>query len=145
MLIQKTGLPLADILALDRVQKKLPLDNETITHLRRAKLIEGRKPHLYVSAAIASATSSQADYIRTRAQDNTFYIRLVNDYLAKFGTASRKEIERLLWDKLSDALDAPQRAAKIGNLLTRMRKAGMIESTGLPKTSRWKIKVEKVN
>ena len=51
----------------------------------------------------------------------------------------------MLWDKLSDALDTPQRAAKIGNLLTRMRKAGMIESTGLPKTSRWKIKVEKVN
>ncbi len=143
MLIQKTDLALPDILALDRVQKRLPLDDDVTRRLRQAKLIEGRKPNLYVSAAVASATASKADYIRTRAQDDTFYIKLVSDYLVKFGSATRKEIDKLLWDKLSDALDSAQRQYKIGNLLTRMRKVGMIENRGGRKSSRWAFKEQK--
>lgn len=145
MLIQKTDLALADILALDRVQKKLSLDDAALRRLRQAGLIEGRKPNLYVSATVAMTTASKADYIRTRAQDDAFYIKQVSDYLAKFGSATRKEIEKLLWDKLSDALDPAQRQNKIGNLLTRMRKTDVIESTGLRKASRWVIKVQKAN
>lgn len=143
LLIQKTDLALPDILALDRVQKKLPLDDAMVRRLRQARLIEGHRPNLHVSATVASVTASKADYIRTRGQDDTFYIKLVSDYLTKFGSASRKEIEKLLWDKLSDALDSEQRRNKIGNLLTRMRKTGVIESTGLRKASRWEIKVQK--
>ncbi len=44
LLIQKTDLPLVDVLALDRVQKKLPIPVEGVPRLRRAGLIEGRKP-----------------------------------------------------------------------------------------------------
>ena len=50
LLIQKTDLPLADVLALDRVQKKLPIPDEAAAGLRRAGLIEGRKPNYHVSA-----------------------------------------------------------------------------------------------
>ena len=96
MLMQKTKLPLTDILALNRVQKGLTLDNDMVKHLRRSGLIEGRKPHLPVSATVAKATASKADYIRTRAQDDVFYAKLVTDYLGKFGKASRKEIDGLL-------------------------------------------------
>lgn len=65
LLIQKTDLPLADVLALDRVQKKLPIPDEAATRLRRSRLIEGRKPNYHVSAAVAEATANKADYIRT--------------------------------------------------------------------------------
>lgn len=72
LLIQNTDLPLADVLALDRVQKRLPIPDEAAARLRRGKLIEGRKPHFHVSAAVAEATASKADYIRTRGQDDAF-------------------------------------------------------------------------
>ena len=137
MLIQKTDLSLPDILALDRVQKKLPLDDAVVKRLRQAKLIEGRRPHLHVSAAVATATGSKADYIRTRAQDDAFYAKLVLDYLAKFGAAPRQEIEKLLWDKLSDALDEVQKRNKISNLLSNMRRAGRIQNSGARKAPRW--------
>lgn len=137
MLIQKTDLSLPDILALDRVQKKLPLDDAAVKRLRQAKLIEGRRPHLHVSAAVATATGSKADYIRTRAQDDAFYAKLVLDYLAKFGSAPRQEIEKLLWDKLSDALDEVQKRNKISNLLSNMRRAGRIQNSGARKAPRW--------
>jgi ATP-dependent DNA helicase RecG len=42
LLMEHTGIPLGDILALDRVQKGLPLSDDAIARLRKAKLIEGR-------------------------------------------------------------------------------------------------------
>lgn len=139
LLMQATNLSFEDILALDRIQKKLPLPDETIRHLRRAKLIEGRKPHLHVSAVVAKATADKAEYIRTRAQDDAFYTKLITDYLSRFGKASRQEIDKLLWDKLSDALDAEQKSHKIANLLTNLRRSGRIRNTGSRKAPRWEL------
>lgn len=139
MLIEKTNLPFTDILALDRVQKGLPLDNEMAKHLRRSGLIEGRKPHLHVSATVAKVTASKADYIRTRGQDDLFYAKLITDYLMQFGKASRKEIDKLLWDKLSDALDDKEKKSKIANLLTRLRRDGQIRNIGTRKAPEWEL------
>jgi ATP-dependent DNA helicase RecG len=139
VLMQKTNLPLADILALDRVQKKLPIPDTTIRHLRHSGLIEGRKPNLHVSALVAKVTTNKADYIRTRAQDDTFYSKLIIDYLSKFGKTSRQEINNLLWDKLSDALDDEQKGNKIANLLTNLRRAGRIRNTGSRKAPQWEL------
>lgn len=137
LLIERTDLPLQDILALDRVQKNLPLDDATVRHLRRDKLIEGRKPNLHVSAGVAKATGAKAAYIHTKGQDNTFYQQLVMDYLDKFGSASRKDINKLLWDKLSDALSDEQRDRKISNLLTNLRRAGTIKNTASRRAPTW--------
>jgi ATP-dependent DNA helicase RecG len=142
LLIQKTDLPLVDILALDRVQKKLPIDDVVARRLRQAKLIEGRRPHLHVSAAVASATSTKADYINTRGQDDAFYVKQIRDYITKFGSVSRQEIDKLLRGKLSDALDAEQKQNKIGNLLTSMRTAGVITNAGTRKAPKWVFKKE---
>lgn len=139
MLMQKTNLSLMDILALDRVQKHLPIDGTTARRLRRAGLIEGRRPNLHVSALVAKATASKADYIRTRTQDDAFYAKLITDYLEKFGKASRQEIDRLLWDKLSDALDNDQRKNKISNLITKLRRSGRIRNDGSRKAPEWRL------
>ena len=139
LLIQKINLPLADVLALDRVQKKLPIPDEAATRLRKGGLIEGRKPNYFVSAVVASATASKADYIRTRAQDDEFYAKLVTDYLEKFGQADRAEINKLLLDKLSEALDAGQKEKKVANLLTKLRRAGRINNAGSRGHPIWKL------
>jgi ATP-dependent DNA helicase RecG len=139
LLIQKTGLPLVDVLALDRVQKKLPIPDEAVTRLRRAKLIEGRKPNFYVSAAVAEATANKVDYIRTRAQDDAFYAKLLTDYLEKFSQANRVEINKLLMDKLSETMDENQKRNKISNLLTRLRRQGVIANTGSDAAPCWRL------
>lgn len=139
LLIQKTDLPLTDILALDRVQKKLQIPDDAIARLRKAGLIEGRKPNLYVSALVANVTASKVDYIRTRAQNDEFYTKLLKDYLTQFGQADRAEINKLLMDKLSDALSEEQKEDKIGNLLTKLRRSGMIVNTGSRKSPTWEL------
>ena len=139
MLMQKTNLSLMDILALDRVQKHLPIEGAMARRLRRARLIEGRKPNLHVSALVAKVTASKADYIRTRTQDDAFYAKLITDYLEKFGTASRQEIDKLLWGKLSDALSNEQKKNKINNLITKLRRSGHIRNYGSRKASEWRL------
>ncbi len=139
LLIQKTNLPLDKILALDRVQKRLPLTNVMIKRLRMDGLIEGRKPNLHVSASVAKDTSSEAEYIRTRAQDDDYYAKLITDFIEKFGKASRAEIHKLLSDKLSDALDEKQKLNKISNLVTKMRRSNLIVNQGSRKSPEWRL------
>jgi ATP-dependent DNA helicase RecG len=137
LLIQQTDLPLTDVLALDRVQKKLPIPDEAAARLRKGGLIEGRKPNYFVSAEVATATDSKVDYIRTRPQDDAFYAKLLTDYLEKFGEASRAEINKLLLDKLSEALDDRQKYNKVSNLLTKLRRRGVIRNAGIDSAPRW--------
>lgn len=140
LLIQKTDLPLEDILALDRVQKKLPLNDEgVLRHLRKAGLIEGRKPNFHVSATVAEATGSKAEYIRTRAQGDAHYGKLLMDYLEKFGGATRQEVDDLLLPLLHGSLTEAQKANKISYLLTKMRRGGQIVNTGSDKLPHWEI------
>lgn len=139
MLMQKTDLPFADVLALDRVQKKLSIPDEAIRHLKQSKLIEGRKPNFHVSAIVADATDSRADYIRTRSLDDEHYKKLITDYLTKFGNASRGEIDEFLKEKLSNALDDYQKGRKIGNLLTNMRRSGLIKNEGVRAKPVWRL------
>ncbi|MBC6440050.1 MAG: putative DNA binding domain-containing protein [Rhodospirillales bacterium] len=139
MLMQRTGLPLANVLALDRVQKGLPISEDSLRHLRRERLIEGRKPNIHVSAKVAAATASKAEYIRTRAQDDAYYARLLSDYLGKFGKADRAEIDRLLTGKLSDALSPEQKRVKISNLLTKLRRQGLIFNAGVRRKPEWRL------
>lgn len=139
LLIQKTDLPLADVLALDRVQKKLPIPDVAATRLRKAGLIEGRKPNYFVSAEIAAATASKADYIRTRAFDDEHYAKLLTEYLKKYQRANRAEINQLLLDKLSDALTEEQKVKKIDNLLTKLRRAGRIHNAGSRGQPAWAL------
>ncbi len=143
LLIQKTDLPLVDVLALDRVQKKLPLPDEAVARLRRMKLIEGRKPNYHVSATVAEVTANKADYIRTRAQDDEFYAKLLTDYLENFGQANRAEIKELLSDKLSDALSDKQKYTKISNLLTKLRRQRVIVNTGSDTAPCWRLEGKK--
>ena len=53
--------------------------------------------------------------------DDQHYKQLVVEYLERFGTAKRVDIDRLLLDKLSDVLDEKQKHHKIKNLLQSMK------------------------
>ena len=139
LMMVRTDLPLEDVLALDRVQKKMPVTKEAVARLRRAHLIEGRSPNLHVSSVVAAATDTMAAYVRTRAQSDDFYAKLVMDYLTVAGEASRQDINELLWDKLSDALGDSQKRNKVMNLLTKMRRNGQIRNAGTRSQPRWML------
>lgn len=140
MLIDNTDLDLKTIIYLDKVQKKKKLKDEEYRLLRSSKLVEGRSPNIFVSSKIAEATDDKASYIKNRAFDDKFYKNLVIDFIKEYGSASREEINQLLLDKLSNALDEKQKLNKVRNLLQEMsRKDNTIQNTGSFKFPKWVI------
>jgi ATP-dependent DNA helicase RecG len=137
LLMQRTDLPLTDILALDRVQKDLPITEEITKHLRQQGLISGRKPHLHVSPTIANATATRSGSIQVRNQDDLYYLRLVVDYLTQFGTATRADVNNLLFPILPDSLNSDEKSRKVANLLTKLRRDGHIQNDGSRTNPLW--------
>ena len=111
---------------MDKVQKGKSISDDAIKMLRKAKLIEGRKPHLYVSKQIAKATNKQIEYTLKKgfndAECQEWILKALNDHKV----LSRKQINELLWNKLPIDYTEDQKVRKIGNLLTKLRKKGTI-------------------
>ena len=63
------------------------------------------------------------------------------EYLKQYTKANRKEIDRLLWDKLPDSLSEVQKKNKIHNLLTSMKNKNLIEKdSDNQQKSNWVLK-----
>ncbi len=145
LLLSATELDLLDVIALDRVQKKLPLSDEAFARLKAEKLIEGRRPNIYVSAKVATVTGDKAAYIKNRAFDKTHYKSMVIGYLRQFKQATRKDLDALLIAKLSEAMNAKQKKAFVTNLLQEMKMDGQIEPDGVTRWATWRLPKERGN
>ena len=126
MLLENTNIDLTTAVLLDKVQKGKPISENAVKMLRKEKLIEGRKPHLYVSKYIANATDKQVEYTLKKgfndAECQEWILKALNDHKV----LSRKQINELLWNKLPIDFTEDQKIGKIGNLLTKLRKKGII-------------------
>ena len=126
MLLENTNIDLTTAVLLDKVQKGKPISENAVKMLRKEKLIEGRKPHLYVSKFIAKATDKQVEYTLKKgfndAECQEWILKALNDHKV----LSRKQINELLWNKLPIDFTEDQKIGKIGNLLTKLRKKGII-------------------
>ncbi|MFA6013978.1 MAG: RNA-binding domain-containing protein [Gallionellaceae bacterium] len=131
LLLENRDLPLTTVVLLDRVQKKQSITDEAAAMLRKTGLIEGRKPNYFAAAQIANSTDDRAEYIHNRAFDDAYYKDKILAYLAEYGSATRRDIERLILDKLSSVLDEKQKDNKLRNLLYAMSKRDKtIEKSG---------------
>jgi ATP-dependent DNA helicase RecG len=137
-LINNTNLDLKTVIYLDKVQKKEKLTREEFKILKTQKLIEGRYPNLFVAARIAAVTGDKASYIKNRAFDKEHYKKMIIAFVKEYRAASRQDINNLIIDKLSDALDEKQKRNKITNLLSEMaKKDKTIKNTGSDKKPNW--------
>jgi ATP-dependent DNA helicase RecG len=139
LLLGRTELDLMDVIALDKVQKNRPLDEETFKRLKANNLIEGRRPNLFVSAKIAAATGDKASYIKNRAFDKDYYKGLVKAYLQEYSEATRPDLDGLLLKKLSDTLSDNQKKNFIKNLLQEMKNEGGITPEGKARGTKWRM------
>ena len=122
MLLANQDMSLMDAVLLDQVQKGKPINDSAIKKLRKEGLIEGRKPHLYVSKQIAKATNTQVEYTLKKgfndAECQEWIMKALNDHKV----LSRKQINELLWNKLPMDFTEEQKMSKIKNLLYKMHK-----------------------
>ena len=138
MLINKTDLNLKTVICLDKVQKKIKLSRDEHKLLKTQKLVEGRYPNLFVTAKIAAIMGDKTTYIRQRAFDDQHYKEMIIAFIKRYGSASRKEIDNLLINKLSDALNDEQKRNKVRNILYAMSKRdNVIKNIVLGNKSKW--------
>ncbi len=143
LLMERADLPLEQVIWLDRVQKKHRIGDDQANVLRRAKLIEGRKPNYCVTAQVADATDTRVEYTRNKGLNDHYYKTLVLQHIQQFKSASVLEIRKLLLDKLPGSLTAEQKLVKVKNLLAALRVTGLdgirIAVTGSGKRARWSL------
>ena len=137
ILIENQDLSIAEVMALDSIQKKRLIPKKIIQALKMKKLVEGRYPNVYVSASVAHATNNRAQYIKNRAFDVDHYKQLILKLIDQYGAANRAEIDILIIDKLPEILSLSQKRNKIGNLISKMKKDGLIQNLGSDRTPKW--------
>ena len=142
LLERNPDLSFDEVLMLDKVQKRQPLLPDEEKCLRKLKLIVGRKPNYYLSLgtddkpeekpkAKAKSKSKSKDY------DKQYYLDLILQFIKKCQSATRKDIDKLLWDKLPEGMDDKQRKNKIRNLIIELKSMNMIENVGSDTKSQW--------
>ena len=137
LLAGNTDFSLLEIMALDKVQKRQPLDKEEVQLLKGKGLIEGRKPNFFIAKPVAQKTGQKAAYSKNKAFDKQYYVDLLCKALKEHGGLTRQEIDELLWKKLPEWMTEEQRKNKVGNLLTELRKKKVINNKGLVKQPEW--------
>ena len=137
-LLASTGdLTLSEIMALDKVQKKLSLSNDEEKLLKAKFLIEGRKPNFYISQKVAQKIGKKASYSKNRALDKQYYLDMICRAIGEHGSLNRKDINDLLWNKLPDWMSDKQKMYKIGNLMGELRRNQVTVNKGSMATPQW--------
>ncbi len=137
LLMEQTELPLAQVILLDRVQKKQAIEREEYRRLKAAGLVEGRFPSVMVSAGVARATGDAGRHIRERGFSKQYYVDLVLALVREHGPVGRREVDQVLVPKLPDRLTEDQKRSRVNNLLQELRRAGRIANEGTRADPRW--------
>lgn len=146
LLMENSELDLNTVILLDRVQKKLPITKDAANLLRKQKLIEGRKPNYFVSVSVAKITGQKAAYTKNKAFEKSYYLDMILKAIIQHGFLERKDVDELLWGKLSDLLSEKQKKKKIANLLSELVKKKLIINIGTFKKPEWvKVSSKKIN
>ena len=64
--------------------------------------------------------------MKNKSFDDDYFRKLILNYLEKFETASRNDIDLLLEDKLSDGLNEKQKKNKIDYLMKQLRLSKLV-------------------
>jgi ATP-dependent DNA helicase RecG len=137
LLAKNSTLNLAEIMALDKVQKKLALTDDEEKALKAKRLIDGRKPNFYIAKSLAQLAGQKAKYSKNKAFDKQYYLDLICKSITEHRTLTRKDIDELLWTKLPDWMDEAQKKTKINNLISEARRSGKITNKGSLSKPEW--------
>lgn len=139
ILARNSELSLEEIMLLDKVQKKIPLSEAAEKHLKSRKLIEGRRPNIFLSRHMSQVTGQKAAYSKYKGFDKAYYLDLILKAIHEHKFLERKDIDELLWKKLPDWMNDKQKKIKINHLISELRMVGKIKNRGSDKKPVWII------
>jgi ATP-dependent DNA helicase RecG len=103
-------------------------------------LIEGRKPHLRVAPVLTNATTPGSGIVTTaRNSGDERLLQMIVERLGVSGPATRRDIDKLLDGELAEVSDSGQRIRQVTNLLTKLRRDGLIVNRGSKASPLWAL------
>lgn len=139
VLARNPDLSLEEIIMLDKVQKKKELNDDEIRVLKEKRLVEGRKPNFHFSLGVAEKADQKAEYIKNRGFKDQHYKDLILEFIDKYGSASKDDIDGLTLDILPGVLEKEQKENKVRNLVYAMSKRdNTIKNEGTTRKPVWK-------
>ena len=121
-------LSLDDVIALDKVQKKIAINEEEIQRLRKLKLVAG----------VASELQIAGNYTKISYQD---YKQMILELIHQNGSATREDIVNLIMPTLSPDEKEEKRLRKITNIIAKLSKQEKIikNTSNTDKYPVWKL------
>lgn len=126
LLFKNPDLDLETVFLLDKVQKHESISKTDANRLRKKKLIEGRRPNLYIAASVAESLGQKAEYVKNKGLTDKYYQDLIIKYLTQWGKGKKADFIKLLRDKLPDSLTVHQKEIKVKNYLQSLRRKNKI-------------------
>ncbi len=139
LLMERTDLDLWAVILLDKVQKRIRIDQKEHQQLKKLGLVEGRYPNILISSKVAAATDEQAKHIRLRGFNKKYYLDMIVELIQTHEPVSRKKIDDLLMNILPGILTENQKKNKIHNLLRELARNEIIVNSGSRRSSAWRI------
>ena len=134
LLVKHPEFQLEDVWLLDRVQKGLPISDTAATRLRKRGLVAGRKTKLKIIVGTGDLTRTHPVGVKLKPHHQ----KLI-DFLANFPGASRGKINEVMMGEIAGGVSENEKLAKITNVLTYLRKKGLIENLGTDTDSHWNL------
>lgn len=132
-------LDLHTVFLLDKVQKKEVISKEEYSLLRKAGLVEGRYPHIFVSYKVANMVGKPVEYVKNKGLDKDVYEQLVINALKTMTNAKVSDIKAVLEGALPAIMDEKQQTKKVSNILQAMKREGIVNVEGTGHKARWML------
>lgn len=125
------------VFLLDKVQKKEMITHDQYLALKKAGLVEGRYPNIYVSYSVAEAVGQKPEYIRNSGLEDEKCKEFILKALQK-SPAKKEELMAVVGDLFPAILPPDKKRRKLSNLLRTMKvKDKTIDCTGNTKAAVW--------
>lgn len=131
------NLDLQVVFLLDKVQKHETISKESFQILKKAGLVEGRYPNLFVSYKVANIVGQKTDYVRNKGLSNDVYKQIIINALKTMKDASVSELKEVLIGALPAIFDEKQQSKKVSNILQSMKRDGIADVDGTGHSARW--------
>ncbi len=131
------NLDLHVVFLLDKVQKHETISKDSFQILKKAGLVEGRYPNLFVSYKVANIVGQKTDYVRNKGLSNDVYKQIIINALKTMKDASVSELKEVLIGALPAIFDEKQQSKKVSNILQSMKREGIADVDGTGHSARW--------
>lgn len=126
VLFDNPNLDIETVFLIDRIQKDKKIDKEAVKYLRKLGVIEGKMPHIYISAKIAESIDEKEQYVKNKGFADEAYQKWIISYLETYKTGKKKDFLKLLEDKLPDTMNEKQKEARVKYILLKMKNKGIL-------------------